>query len=134
MRLLQEYLQSGRIIPSGDIGSPPFMFTGISPTFGGLTTTGDVQIAVSVLDTNQTLDSTQHCVICRTGLSLDLPECQPGNSGRVYIIKTLSADSTITSQVGDDIDGAPSYTVNAGKAVTLVSDGIQTWHIISALA
>ena len=32
------------------------------------------------------------------------------------------------------IDGASSYTVPAGKSVTLVSDGMQTWHIISALA
>jgi hypothetical protein len=127
MMLLQEYIRRAW----ANFGSPP---TGNSPTFEGLSITGGVQIAVSVLLANQTLDSTQHCVICNTGLSLALPKCQPSNRGRVYIIKTLSADSTINSQVGDDIDGAPSFTVNAGKAVTLVSDGLQTWHIISALA
>jgi hypothetical protein len=134
MRLLQEYLQSGWAAAPWSFGSPPFLSAGSSPTFKGLTTTGDVQIAISVLHTDQTLDSTQHCVICKTGLSLALPRCQHSNRGRVYIIKSLSANSIITSHAGDDIDGAPSYTVNSGKAVTLVSDGVKTWHIISALA
>jgi len=134
MRLLQEYIQSGRSTQLWDMGSPPFMTVASSPTFKGLTTTGDVQIAISALHTNQTLDSNQHCVICKTGLSLALPRCQQSNRGRVYIIKAQSADSTIASHAGDDIDGASSYTIKAHKSVTLVSDGMQTWHIISALA
>lgn len=129
MRLLQEWLLGGRgadALPS-------------SPTFLGLTTTGAEQIAYAETAQNITLDDSQHVIVC-TGSStqqITLPPCA-FRRGRVYILRSANAKTTLNCAPGDMIAGVgapgPNAPINKGNALTVVSDGKGTWHVIATVA
>ena len=111
-RLLEEWLLGG--------ASPP------AP--------GAVQAAITRTNTDLTLDDTHYCVICDGGRALRLPKCDAANRGRIYIVKSPETDSKIGCDGADTIDGtSDSIGVKADGAVTLISDGDQTWHLLSVL-
>lgn len=141
LRLLQEWLFYNTVtdtptVPITPIVLPQNLAPSDSPRFAGLTTTGAMHIAISTIDADQELNEAHHCVVCNGGLSLTLPRCAAGNLGRVYIVKSPTADSKITCDAADSIDvaGTTTVAIPTGKAITLVSDGNNGWHIISALA
>jgi len=136
MRLLQEWLFYNSITeapaaPPLPVVLPQNLASSDSPRFAGLTTTGAMQIAITTLDADLELNETHHCVVCASGLSLTLPKCSADNQGRVYIVKSQSGTSTVNCDPADTIDGETSKEVKLRKAVTLVSDGQQTWHVIA---
>jgi len=105
------------------------------PAFAGLTTTGAVRIAITTTTVNLALTDAHHCIVCEGGIALTLPKCGPDTLGRVYIVKCPGLDATLVCDAADTIDGAAApLTVAANRAVTLVSNGVDTWHILSALA
>ena len=136
-RLLQEWLLCGWVDepPIPPVALPQNLAPSSSPVFAGLTTTGALHIAITTATTDLTLDASHHCVICSSGLALTLPKCSIGNQGRVYIIKSPAADSKIASDPADSIDtaGITDKAIAAGQAITLISDGANRWHTISAL-
>lgn len=137
MRLLQEWLlcSSASENPVAPTVLPQDLAPTSSPSFAGLTTTGAMQIAIMTVTADLTLDATHHCVVCANALTLTLPKCVAANRGRVYILKSPNAAPTVACDPTDSIDGAGTTTaIAAGNALTLVSDGSNTWHIISALA
>jgi len=79
-----------------------------------------------------TLDASYYCVICDGGQTLNLPKVTTRNRGRVYVVKTLKSKSTLNCANLDRIEGAASFTVKKGHAVTVVSDGAGDWHVIGS--
>jgi hypothetical protein len=133
LRLLQEWLlcRFASEPPVAPLVLPQGLAPTNSPSFTGLTTTGAMQIAITTVTNDLTLDETHHCVICANSILLTLPDSASTNTGRVYIVKSQKD----TVKIAGNIDGADTtIAVAAGKAVTLVSDGKNTWHTISALA
>jgi len=137
--------------PQATFSLPESIASSSSPQFAGLSagtvtatgtlaTHGAVQVAVITLGSGQPLPlSNQHyCVICggNGGQTLTLPPAS-SNEGRVYIVKNHSPSNNVTIKTvgGDIIDvvGAISKTINADRAATLVSDGVDTWHTIAAV-
>jgi hypothetical protein len=99
-------------------------------------TTGTARVPLLVTDADLTLNATHHVVICEGEQKIQLPKCNAGNRGRIYIIKSVNADSNLLADPADTIDG-PTATpglIKKGKAKTFVSDGNSTWHVISNLA
>src|SRR5436309_6590621 len=135
-RLLQEWLLWGSEASGGVGGAAlpqPLAITD-TPTFAGLTTTGGVRVAVSQGTNNQTLDATQHVVLCPPSvINLTLPPASV--PGRTYVIKKGATGTvTVTASGADSIDGNPSTTVNQLNAKTLVSDGAGNWYVIATVA
>lgn len=131
MRLLQEWLLCGFASdPSNPVTLPQSLTKISKPSFNGITTTGGVQIAIKTVNADLTLDATHHCVICNGDITITLPKCAPSNQGRVYIIKSQKETTRVHSATGDTIDGLEHKTLGIHRSFTLVSDGIQTWHII----
>ncbi|AEJ00879.1 hypothetical protein Nit79A3_1016 [Nitrosomonas sp. Is79A3] len=114
MRLLQEWLLCN---------SAPEQVLGLTP--------GTVSIAITSTSTDLTLNASHYCIVCNDGPTLTLPKCGADNQGRIYIVKSINKDSTIKSQAGNLIDDEKSKVVAAKKAITLVSDGLKTWHVIA---
>ncbi|MBX3628687.1 MAG: hypothetical protein KF908_02015 [Nitrosomonas sp.] len=136
MRLLQEWLlwntapaQAGAPVPQPRVLTPADR-----PGFTGLAIPGSSPdaIAITRIHTDSTLDASHHCVICHDGPTLTLPKCSPDNRGRIYIVKSIGKKpATLQCDPADKIDDKQSKSVGAGKALTLVSDGEQGWHIIA---
>jgi hypothetical protein len=124
LQLLQEWLLCG-----GDANAA---------IFGGPTTSGAERVAITKTDKNTlTLDATHHVVLCVAAVSqtITLPKCGPSNEGRVYIVKNVVAPSSaLGCDPSDKIDNVSSKKLAVGNAFTVVSDGENTWHIISTVA
>ncbi len=94
---------------------------------------GSFAVPVTVPDINGYVLKDTDCVILDApGYDLSLPAAS-SRKGRRYIVKNNSAGN-ITVQitaVGDTIDGAGSKTLTAGQKIQTVSDGVNSWLIIS---
>lgn len=136
MRLLQEWLIRNAA-PAGASALQPRVLTPASGAdVAGFAASGSGPspdaIAITRIHTDSTLDASHHCVICHDGPTLALPKCSSDNQGRVYIVKNIGKKSaTLQCDSADKIDDKQSKSVGAGKALTLVSDGEQGWHIIA---
>jgi len=131
MRLLQEWILCSFASDTGtSVTLPQSLSKTSKPSFAGITTTGAVKIAIKTVNADLTLDATHHCVICNGDITITLPKCAIGNQGRVYIIKSQKETTRVHSATGDTIDGLEHKTLGIHRSFTLVSDGIQTWHII----
>ena len=114
-RLLQEWLLSSWSVAAAQPSPPP------AP--------GGVSIAVTATNTDLALGDAHHCLICSGPLTLTLPAAAD-EPGRVYIVKSLVAATTLATAGADTLDLTPTPTVAAGTAVTLVSDGATGWWVI----
>lgn len=69
------------------------------------------------------------------GITITLPAASL-NRGKVYRVKKVDAGAgavTVTRAGADTIDGAANYGLAAQyDAVTIVSDGAATWHIVGS--
>ncbi len=128
-RLLQEWLLCGCAC-SGQ---------GSSPTFASLTTTGAEQIGYLETDQNIALDATHHVVVgtAASGQQITLPAALSAK-GRVYVVKVMNK-ATLQCTAGDAIEGptaalsGPAATVGAKNALTVVSNGQKSWHVIATV-
>lgn len=101
------------------------------PQFAGLTTTGAVHVAVASTAVDLTLDDTHHVVLCSGGQSITLPKCAAANLGRIYVVKNGGGGpSKLVADAADSIDGSASALLNNLNAVSVMSDGATTWHLI----
>lgn len=136
MRLLQEWLLWNAAPAQAGVSvlSPRVLTPADRPDFTGLAIPGSSPdtIAITHIHTDSTLDDSHHCVICHDGPALTLPKCSPDNRGRIYIVKSIGRKpAALQCDPADKIDDKQSKSVGAGKALTLVSDGEQGWHIIA---
>jgi hypothetical protein len=138
LRLLEEWL-----IGTSEFASPTPLLLELpqdirataAPTFAGLRTTGSVQIAMAATNADLTLDAANQFLVCDGGQSITLPKCAADNAGRVYIIKSVNSPSKLQSDAADSIDGAgTTFSIKKANAVTVVSDGANTWHIVATVA
>jgi hypothetical protein len=130
-RLLQEWIWFGL-----DAGAPSS-----SPTFFQLAETGAERLAF--LETNQqnlTLDQNHHVVVCTRNANqkITLPGCAPANQGREYIVRSAVSQTTLVCTGTDLIsitDGSnqAQIVINQGKAVTVISNGQNRWHVTAAI-
>jgi hypothetical protein len=74
------------------------------------------------------------CNTASNSLTITLPSAT-GRSGRVYFIKKISANNTVTIATtgGNAIDGAASINLVANNACRLVMSNGANWFVISAL-
>src|SRR5262249_27295616 len=132
LRLLQEWLLFGL----GSGAGPS------SPTFFQVTETGAERLAF--LETNLqavALDHTHHVVVCTRNQAqkVTLPACAPTNRGREYVVRSALSQTTLACS-GSDLIGAADGTtpaqiaINQGKAVTVVSNGQNRWHVTAMVA
>ncbi|MGZ8157272.1 MAG: hypothetical protein ACXWT1_04505 [Methylobacter sp.] len=132
VRLLQEWLSHNaaeQSITSVPVVSSP----SILPTEEALSSLviNNSHIPLAIAHTDLVLDDTHYLIICTNGITITLPKCGLGNKGRVYIVKSQEGNSKLVRQPGDTIDGLANKEVRSKKALTLVSDGTQTWHVIA---
>jgi hypothetical protein len=134
LRVLEELLIGGAQL---DPAPPPSQALGTSdaPTFSGLQTTGAVQIAVATTNVDLALNASHHLLICDGGQNITLPKCAPDNLGRMYIVKSVSSQSKLNSDAADNVDAfGTTFTIKKANAVTVVSDGVSTWHVVATVA
>ena len=116
------------------LSTPQDIDPGSTPQFAGMRTTGAVHAAFAVTTADITLDETHHFVLCDGGAALGLPKCSAINLGRIYIVKSINGDSKLVADAADTVDGpATPNVVTKGRATTLVSDGMNTWHVIATV-
>ena len=112
---------------------------GIAPTsvpqFAGLIATGGVRVAVTPTNKNITLSAAHHVVLCTLKITVTLPKATGADLGRLYVIKNIGkAAVTVAANAADTVDGNKTTSVAKGEAITVVSDGSDTWHVIATAA
>jgi hypothetical protein len=132
-RLLQEWLLAGeQPVPPSMASLPQALDTAARPSFAGLTTSGAVQVALTVTGADLALGPAHHCVVCSAAVTVTLPQDDASTRGRVYVVKAATGASTIDAAPGSTIEGAASLPLPAGASRTLVSDGVATWYVIGS--
>jgi len=94
---------------------------------------GSLGFKVNTITSATTLDDTYHVVLCNNGpYTVTLPPAA-ANTGRVYRIKNIDAQSdviTIDGNGSETIDGALTYALQPYQySITLISDGAN-WQVI----
>jgi len=69
---------------------------------------------------------------------ITLPGCAPANQGREYIVRSAVSQTTLVCTGTDLIsitDGSnqAQIVINQGKAVTVISNGQNRWHVTAAI-
>lgn len=98
---------------------------------GNVSYNGGSMEKVDFIDLSTTLGSDHSIVLCKSGITIDLPLTSSTNIGKVYTIKNRSSSGTvIISPNGTTIDASPSITLNPYYSVKIVSGGTK-WYVLS---
>lgn len=103
--------------------------TSFATSYGALQISGALRLPVATKTADYTATADDYWLVCTTvGITITLPTAV-GITGRVYVIKNLTAGTiTITSTSSQTFDGAitgaaTSVTVPSGAAYHCTSDG-----------
>jgi len=103
-----------------------------SPT-STLTVNGSVAVKTSTITTATTIDATYSFILVNLSSigNITLPSAS-SCPGRIYIFKRIGGSSpTIVAASGDAIEGFGTYNLTANKMISIISDGVNDWYIIS---
>lgn len=90
------------------------------------------KLVTNIITGNVTLDDAYEFVVANSGtpLTITLPAAS-SFPGQPYVISNKGAgDATIQVTGGDHIDNATNVTLVQWQGATIVSDGVDTWHLI----
>lgn len=107
-------------------------------TVNNFTVTGGVNYNVRTIDSAITLDGDDHVIFVNdtSQVNITLP-LAASYEGKEYIIRTRhNSEKAVLSRSGSDkIDDGGlenSIDINADKSRTLISDGINTWYVVTS--
>jgi len=95
-----------------------------------LNLSGGIKYPTQKITSNYYITNNDYFLHTSGSVNFYLPKATDQNNGQVFVITTVSTNSTIYPFSGDAINGAVSYTLTAGNSVTLITDGVNDWFII----